>query len=46
MNKLILKLGWPGALIFLVGAISLGVYTIINQSISDDGKKETKEKKK
>ena len=35
MNKLILKLGWPGALLLLVGALSLGVYAIINQSILD-----------
>ena len=40
MNKLILKLGWPGALLLLVGALSLGVYTIVNQSILDEEKKE------
>ena len=43
MNKLILKLGWPGALLLLVGALSLGVYTIINQSILDEEKKEITE---
>ena len=43
MNKLILKLGWPGALLLLVGALSLGVYTIINQSILDEDKKEITE---
>ncbi len=32
MNKIIFKLGWPGALIVLVGAISLGIYAIVNQS--------------
>ena len=41
MNKLILKLGWPGALLLLVGALSLGVYTIVNQSILDEQKKES-----
>ena len=40
MNKLILKLGWPGALLLLVSALSLGVYAIINQSILDEEKKE------
>jgi len=40
MNKLILKLGWPGALLFLIGALFLGVYTIINQSILDEEKTE------
>ena len=40
MNKLILKLGWPGALLLLVGGLSLGVYTIINQSILDEEKTE------
>ena len=39
MNKLILKLGWPGASLLLVGALSLGVYIIINQSILDEEKK-------
>ena len=43
MNKLISKLGWPGALLLLVGALSLGVYTIINQSILDEEKKEITE---
>ena len=43
MNKLILKLGWPGALLLLVGALSFGVYVIINQSISDVEKKEITE---
>ena len=43
MNKLILKLGWPGALLLLVGALSFGVYAIINQSISDVEKKEITE---
>ncbi len=43
MNKVILKLGWPGALLLLVGALSLGVYTIINQSILDEEKKEITE---
>ena len=43
MNKLILKLGWPGALLLLVVALSLGVYTIINQSILDEEKKEITE---
>ena len=43
MNKLILKLGWPGALLLLVGALSLGVYIIINQSILDEEKKEITE---
>jgi len=43
MNKLILKLGWPGALLLLVGALSLGVYTIVNQSILDEEKKEITE---
>ena len=43
MNKLILKLGWPGALLLLVGALSLGVYAIINQSILDEEKKEITE---
>ena len=39
MNKLILKIGWPGALLLLIGALFLGVYTIINQSILDEEKK-------
>ena len=43
MNKLILKLGWPGALLLLIGALFLGVYTIINQSILDEEKKEITE---
>ncbi len=43
MNKLILKLGWPGALLLLVGALSLGVYTIVNKSILDEEKKEITE---
>ena len=43
MNKLILRLGWPGALLLLVGALSLGVYIIINQSILDEEKKEITE---
>ncbi len=43
MNKLISKLGWPGALLLLVGALSLGVYIIINQSILDEEKKEITE---
>ena len=43
MNKVILKLGWPGALLLLVGALSLGVYTIMNQSILDQEKKEIAE---
>ena len=43
MNKVILKLGWPGALLLLVGALSLGVYIIINQSILDEEKKEITE---
>ena len=43
MNKLILKLGWPGALLLLVGTLSLGVYAIINQSILDEEKKEITE---
>ena len=40
MNKLILKLGWPGALLLLVGTLSFGVYAIINKSISEEEKKE------
>ncbi len=32
MNKIIFKLGWPGALIVLVGSLSLGIYAIVNQS--------------
>ena len=43
MNKLISKLGWPGALLLLIGALSLGVYVIINQSILDEEKKEITE---
>ena len=43
MKKLILILGWPGALLLLVGALSLGVYTIMNQSILDQEKKEIAE---
>ena len=43
MKKLILKLGWPGALLLLVSALSLGVYAVINQSISDEEKKEISE---
>ena len=43
MNKLILKLGWPGALLLLICALSIGVYTIINQSILDEEKKEITE---
>ena len=43
MNKLISKLGWPGALLLLVGALSLGLYAIINQSILDEEKKEITE---
>ena len=43
MNKLIFKLGWPWALLLLVSALSLGVYTIINQSILDEEKKEITE---
>ena len=43
MNKLILKLGWPGALLLLIGALFLGVYTIINQSILDEEKQEITE---
>ena len=43
MKKLILKLGWPGALLLLIGALFLGVYTIINQSILDEEKKEITE---
>ena len=36
MNKIILKVGWPGALLLLVGALSIGIYAIINQSIKED----------
>ena len=36
MNKIILKIGWPGALLLLVGALSIGIYAIINQSIKED----------
>jgi len=43
MKKLILKLGWPGALLLLIGSLFLGVYTIINQSILDEEKKEITE---
>ena len=43
MKKLILKLGWPGALLLLVGALCLGVYAIINQSILDEEKIEITE---
>ena len=32
MNKIIFKLGWPGALIILMGSLSLGIYAIVNQS--------------
>ena len=32
MNKIIFKLGWPGALIILIGSLSLGIYAIVNQS--------------
>ena len=32
MNKIIFKLGWPGALILLIGSLSLGIYAIVNQS--------------
>ena len=32
MNKIIFKLGWPGALIILMGSLSLGIYAIGNQS--------------
>ena len=32
MNKIIFKLGWPGALIILMGLLSLGIYAIVNQS--------------
>ena len=39
MKKLILILGWPVASLLLVGALSLGVYIIINQSILDEEKK-------
>ena len=43
MKKLILKLGWPGASLLLIGSLFLGVYTIINQSILDEEKKEITE---
>ena len=32
MNKIIFKLGWPGALIILMGSLALGIYAIVNQS--------------
>ena len=32
MNKIIFKLGWPGALIILMGLLSLGIYAIVKQS--------------
>ena len=32
MNKIIFKFGWPGALIILVGSLSLGIYAIVTQS--------------
>ena len=32
MNKIIFKLGWPGALFILMGSLSLGIYAIVNQS--------------
>ena len=32
MNKIIFKLGWPGALIILMGSLSLVIYAIVNQS--------------
>ena len=32
MNKIIFKLGWPGALIILIVSLSLGIYAIVNQS--------------
>ena len=32
MNKIIFKLGWPSALIILMGSLSLGIYAIVNQS--------------
>ncbi len=36
MNKIILKIGWPGALLLLVAVISIGIYAIVNQSIKED----------
>ena len=41
MNKIIFKLGWPGALIILMGSLSLGIYAIVNQSFVEKETQQT-----
>ena len=36
MGKIFSRLGWPVALLLLVITLSIGIYIIINQPISDD----------
>ena len=42
-EKAYFKISWPGALLLLIGALFLGVYTIINQSILDEEKEITED---
>ncbi len=42
MNKIIFRIGWPGALLLLVVCLALGIYAIINKSTIDGEVKEIK----
>ena len=36
MNKIFMKLGWPGALVLLVGFLSLAIYIVVNRAIVEN----------
>ena len=36
MNKIFMKLGWPGALVLLVGFLSSAIYIVVNRAIDEN----------
>ena len=36
MDKIFMKLGWPGALVLLVGFLSLAIYIVVNRAIVEN----------
>ena len=36
MNKIFMKLGWPGALVLLVGFLSTAIYIVVNRAIVEN----------
>ncbi|MED5532121.1 MAG: LysM peptidoglycan-binding domain-containing protein [Pseudomonadota bacterium] len=35
MNKILIKLGWPGALLLLVGFLSAAIYIVVHQAVDE-----------